>query len=65
VSDLPGPFNSPVPPERCKPRPAKQLIAVGETYDFEFRAPPGRQTLWLEVRTPAGKWHAQGRVFVR
>ncbi len=56
---------APVPPERCKPGPAKQLIAVGETYDFEFRAPPGRQTLWLEVRTPAGKWHAQGRVFVR
>jgi FtsP/CotA-like multicopper oxidase with cupredoxin domain len=47
------------------PGPAKQLIAVGETYDFEFRAPPGRQTLWLEVRTPAGKWHAQGRVIVR
>ena len=56
---------APVPPERCKPGPAKQLIAVGETYDFEFRTPPGRQTLWLDVRTPAGKWHAQGRVIVR
>ena len=56
---------APVPPARCKPGPAKQLIGVGETYDLEFRTPPQRQTLWLEVRTPGGRWHAQGRVLVR
>jgi hypothetical protein len=38
---------------------------VGETYDFEFETPPGRQTLWLEVRSPGGKWQAQGRVIVK
>ena len=56
---------APVPPDRCKPGPATQLVAVGETYDFEVQTPPQRQTLWLEVRTPAGRWHAQGRVIVR
>jgi FtsP/CotA-like multicopper oxidase with cupredoxin domain len=56
---------APVPPDRCKPGPAKQLVAVGETYDFEVRTPPQRQTLWLEVRTPAGRWHAQARIIVK
>jgi hypothetical protein len=46
-------------------RAATQKIAVGETYDFEFDAPPGRQSLWLNVRTPAGKWQVQGRVLVK
>ena len=26
-------------------------IAVGETYDFEYEAPAGRDMLWLDVRT--------------
>ena len=56
---------APVPPDRCTPGPAKQIIGVGETYDFEYRAPAHRQVLWLEVRTPGGKWYAQGRVIVR
>jgi hypothetical protein len=56
---------APVPSDRCTPGPAKQTIGVGETYDFEYRAPAHRQVLWLEVRTPGGKWHAQGRVIVR
>ena len=47
------------------PVPARQLIAVGETYDFEYTAPPGRRTLWLEVRTAGGRWLLQGRVAVR
>jgi hypothetical protein len=38
---------------------------VGETYDFEIHTPPQRRTLWLEVRTPAGKWHAQARIIVK
>jgi FtsP/CotA-like multicopper oxidase with cupredoxin domain len=46
-------------------KPATQTIAVGETYDFEFQAPPGRQNLWINVRTPAGKWEAQAHVIVR
>ena len=54
-----------LPPDRCVPAPARQTIAVGETYDFEVQVPPGRQNLWLEVRTTGGKWHAQGQVIVK
>jgi hypothetical protein len=46
------------------PRAAVQRIAAGETYDFEYVAPPGRQAFWLDVRTPSGRWEAQGRVTV-
>jgi FtsP/CotA-like multicopper oxidase with cupredoxin domain len=44
---------------------ARQAIAVGETYDFEFDAPKGRKTMWLEVRTLGGKWQAQGQVMIK
>ena len=33
---------------------ARRSIGVGETYDFEYQAPAGRQTLWLEVKNPGG-----------
>ena len=56
---------APLPPERCAPGPAKQVIAVGETYDFEYDAPPGRRNLWLEMRTPGGRWQAQGNVIFK
>jgi hypothetical protein len=56
---------APVPTDRAQPRPARQIIVVGETYDFELDAPVSRQTFWLEARSPGGKWHAQGRVIVR
>ncbi len=56
---------APLPPDRCIPGPARQTIAVGETYDFEVETPPGRQNLWLEVRTTGGKWQVQGQVVVR
>ena len=56
---------APVPPDRTTDRPATQTIAVGETYDFEYQAPLGRQSLWMEVRTPGGKWHVQGRVVIK
>jgi hypothetical protein len=56
---------APVPAARAIPGPAVHTIAVGETYDFEFVAPPGRQTLWLEIKTPAGRWHVQGRVALK
>lgn len=45
--------------------PARQMIAVGETYEFEYQAPSGRKTAWLEVRTPGGKWQAQAHVVIR
>jgi manganese oxidase len=44
---------------------ARQTIAVGETYDFEYDAPARRTTLWLEVRTTGGKWQAQAHVVVK
>jgi FtsP/CotA-like multicopper oxidase with cupredoxin domain len=47
------------------PAAARQTIAVGETYDFEYDAPDARTTLWLEVRTTGGKWQAQAQVVVR
>ena len=55
---------------RCRRRtcvigPARQTIAVGETYEFEYEAPQGRKTAWLEVRTTSGKWQVQGEVIVR
>ena len=56
---------APVPSGRNQAVSAKQMIGVGETYDFEYDAPPGRQTLWLEVRSPGGKWQAQGHVIVK
>jgi FtsP/CotA-like multicopper oxidase with cupredoxin domain len=56
---------APVPPSRRESTSAKQMIGVGETYDFEYDAPPGRQTLWLEVRSPGGKWQAQGHIIVK
>jgi len=54
-----------VPPHLSGPKPASQTIAVGETFDFEYEAPPGRRNLWLEVRSPAGKWFLQGHVIVK
>jgi FtsP/CotA-like multicopper oxidase with cupredoxin domain len=56
---------APVPPGEEQPGPARVRIAVGETYDFAYDAPPGRATLWLDVRTPGGKWQSQVRVLVR
>ena len=53
-----------LPAERCQPGSARQVIGVGETYDFEYQAPQGRQTLWLEVKSTGGKWQAQGQIVV-
>ena len=52
-----------VPARESVGAPARQTIAVGETYDFE--APPGRKTVWLEVRTASGKWQAQAHVIIK
>ena len=56
---------APLPAAESAAGPARQLIAVGETYDFEFEAPESRKTAWLEVRTIGGKWQAQGQVIIR
>jgi FtsP/CotA-like multicopper oxidase with cupredoxin domain len=56
---------APVPEQKRGETPAQQVVGVGETYDFEYEAPPGRRTLWLEVRSPGGKWFAQGQVIVK
>ena len=44
---------------------AVQTIAVGETYEFEWQAPPGRTTAWLEVRSTGGRWQVQGAIVVK
>ena len=56
---------APVPSGARSSKPAVQTIAVGETYDFEYEAPAGRQLLWMNVRSPAGRWQVQGRVAVK
>jgi manganese oxidase len=56
---------APVPATETQVVPAILRIAVGETYDFEYEAPPVPVTLWLEVRTSSGKWQSQARVVVR
>jgi FtsP/CotA-like multicopper oxidase with cupredoxin domain len=56
---------APLPAAERAPVPARQTIAVGETFEFEYQAPEGRKTLWLDVRTTAGKWQAQGEVIVK
>ncbi|HMJ23427.1 MAG TPA: hypothetical protein VK513_16030 [Terriglobales bacterium] len=54
-----------LPAERSVKGSAVQVIAVGETYDFEYVTPQGRHSLWLEARSIGGKWHAQGQVIVK
>ena len=44
--------------------PARQLVSVGETYDFQIQPSLG-QLLWLEVRRPTGEWVAQAPIRVR
>lgn len=56
---------APLPAGDQAPVPARQTMAVGETFDFAYTAPPGRAGLWMELRSPAGRWHTQGRVTVK
>ena len=56
---------APLPASQCTPKPARQTIAVGETYDFEYEARPGRQLLWVGVRSVSGKWQVQGRITIK
>jgi FtsP/CotA-like multicopper oxidase with cupredoxin domain len=56
---------APLPPGLRAAVPARQTIAVGETYDFELDTAPAPHNLWIDVRSTAGKWLAQGRVIVK
>ncbi len=56
---------APLPADETMPGPATQTMAVGETFDFEYDAPRGRHSLWINVRTPAGRWVVQGHVTIR
>jgi FtsP/CotA-like multicopper oxidase with cupredoxin domain len=52
-------------PEASASLPAVQTIAVGETYEFDWQAPPGRRTAWLEVRSTGGRWQVQGQIVTK
>jgi FtsP/CotA-like multicopper oxidase with cupredoxin domain len=56
---------APLPQHLRAEVPTRQTIAVGETYDFEVDLPPVPQNLWIDVRSTAGKWLAQGHVIVK
>lgn len=53
-----------VGPAQRDPRPARQPVAVGETYDFEIDTSRPRD-LWLEVRRGNGEWVLQAPVRIR
>jgi FtsP/CotA-like multicopper oxidase with cupredoxin domain len=53
-----------LPPPQREPRPARQQVSVGETYDFEIR-PTRPQNLWLELRRGNGEWVLQAPVEIR
>jgi FtsP/CotA-like multicopper oxidase with cupredoxin domain len=54
-----------VPSNQAAPRKADQLIGVGETYDFEYDAPAGREDLWIELRGTDGRFYLQGKAIVK
>jgi FtsP/CotA-like multicopper oxidase with cupredoxin domain len=53
-----------LPPGQTAPRPARQVVAVGETYDFEIQ-PSRSQVLWLDVRRATGEWVLQAPIKLR
>ncbi|MGH7770258.1 MAG: multicopper oxidase domain-containing protein [Candidatus Binatia bacterium] len=53
-----------LPAAQTAPRPARQLVTVGETYDFEIQ-PSRSQVLWLEVRRGTGEWVLQAPIKLR
>jgi manganese oxidase len=53
-----------LPAEQTARRPARQLVSVGETYDFEIQ-PTRSQVLWLEVRSATGQWRLQAPIKLR
>ena len=53
-----------LPAGETAPQPARQLVTVGETYDFEIQ-PTRSQVLWLEVRSATGQWRLQAPIKLR
>jgi manganese oxidase len=53
-----------LPAGQTAPRPARQRVTVGETYDFEIQ-PARSQGLWLEVRRGSGEWVLQAPIKLR
>ena len=53
-----------LPAGQTTPGPARQLVTVGETYDFEIQ-PSRSQVLWLEVRRGNGEWVLQAPIKLR
>jgi hypothetical protein len=53
-----------LPPDQTAVRPARQLVSIGETYDFEIQPTRG-QLLWLDVRRLIGDWMVQAPITVR
>jgi FtsP/CotA-like multicopper oxidase with cupredoxin domain len=53
-----------LPAGQTAPRPARQFVAVGETYDFEIQ-PTRSQVLWLEVRRGSGEFLLQAPIRLR
>jgi FtsP/CotA-like multicopper oxidase with cupredoxin domain len=56
---------APLPAAEIVAGPARQTIAVGETYEFDYEAAPGRKNAWLEVRSTGGRWQVQGLVILK
>ena len=54
-----------LPPAARQSRPARQIISMGETYDFAFTAPAAGSLLRLEVRAAGGGGALLGRVPIR
>jgi len=52
-----------LPPSQATERPARQIVSVGETYDFEFEARSATE-LRLEVLRPARAAMAQSQIVV-
>jgi FtsP/CotA-like multicopper oxidase with cupredoxin domain len=53
-----------LPPAAQVSREARQLVSVGETYDFEI-TPKTDERLWLNVVRGSGEWVVQTRLVVR
>jgi FtsP/CotA-like multicopper oxidase with cupredoxin domain len=53
-----------LPAGQTAPRLARQLVSVGETYDFIVQSATPK-ALWLEVRRGNGEWVLQTRVDIR
>ena len=56
---------APRPADRVSQEPAAVTLAVGETFDVELEATSRPGTLWIEARSPSGKWQAQGQVILK